>query len=244
VTLSTEVALAAITEHANAFAELAPGSLDLVVPSCPGWRGADLVEHVTSVHGFWTLVVAQSLQEPPPDPAPGPPESVVARSVAAAARLVETLGAADQRAAVWTWAPAQRDVAFITRHQVQEMVVHHWDLANAAGRSVRIDPVIAADAVSEFLSFSVSRDDGYLKGAAEPLGGTFALRATDIDAAWTIGPGRAPSATSFVEGADAELPGVAASAGELLLWLFGRVELAGDADAGLLSRFRSLCFTD
>ena len=69
------------------------------------------------------------------------------------------LGAADPAARVWTWAPAQQDAGFVIRHQVQEAVGHHWDAAHAAGRAVRISPAVGADAVDEFLHFSVSNAD-------------------------------------------------------------------------------------
>ena len=32
--------------------------------------------------------------------------------------MVDVLRAADQDAVCWTWAPSQRNIAFITRHQV------------------------------------------------------------------------------------------------------------------------------
>jgi hypothetical protein len=63
-------------------------------------------------------------------------------------------GRADAR--VWTWAPTNQTIGFITRHQVQEAAVHRWDAEHAAGRSASLDAALATDAVEEILIYSVS----------------------------------------------------------------------------------------
>src|SRR3982750_3413558 len=159
--LSTFDRIAAITEHSAGFAEATRPNLAAKVEHCPGWSVADLVWHLSEVHWFWGTIVEERLAAPPEDsrrpPRPAD-EDLVDGFVSGAARLLQVLRQADQSASCWTWAPQQQDVAFITRHQVQEAAVHHWDAAHAAGMELVLDPVVAADCVEEFLTFSVSSD--------------------------------------------------------------------------------------
>jgi hypothetical protein len=78
------------------------------------------------------------------------------------------------------------------------------------------------------------------------LDGTFVLRASDAGLAWTITDGAAPGTVAFTAGAvDEDVPAITATASDLLLWLYHRVELdTAGVPADLLKRFRGLCFTD
>ena len=81
--------------------------------------------------------------------------------------------------------------------------------------------------------------------ARPALNGRFGLRCTDAEAAWTIRDGDTPGTTTFDEGADAEVPAVTATASDLLLGLYGRVDLnIAPVPSDLVQRFRALCFTD
>jgi len=165
--------------------------------------------------------------------------------------MVDVLRAADQDAVCWTWAPSQQNIAFITRHQVQEIAVHHWDAVNAIGGELAIEPDIADDAVREFLTFSVSSDTDTAPAERGSLPGSFQLRATDTGTIWHVHSGQKPATVAFEiadsngsnEGADdAE---IAATASDLLLWLYDRVSPDTSAvDADLLAQFRRLCYTD
>ncbi len=163
-----------------------------------------------------------------------------------AARLVEVLREADQAAFCWTWAGWQQDVAFVTRHQVQEAAVHHWDAVHAAGDALVIDPAVAADSVDEFLAFSVASEDDPDDPPEPALDGAFTLRATDtgrrLDAV------RRVPARHGARRPRRHAPACRSSrrrAADLLLWLYGRVELDTSAvPDDLLARFRALCFTD
>jgi uncharacterized protein (TIGR03083 family) len=246
MTLSTDACIAAIRSHSAGFADATRGNLDARVEHCPDWSVADLVEHLTEVHWFWRTV-ADELPDAPPDESRRPDRSDDAGLVEAfergAAQLVDVLASADQSAACWTWAPQQQDVAFITRHQVQEAAVHHWDAVNAAGGSLTIEPEIAADAVDEFLSFSVTSDEHPEEWAGKPLTGTFALRATDTGGSWTVTDGTRPGTVRTTRG-ESDGPVVEATAADLLLWLYGRVELDTAVPGDLVARFRALCGTD
>ena len=171
--LTQQECIAAIAEHSHGFAEAAGGNLDAPVEFCPGWTVRDVVHHLTQVHWFWATIVEDGLAEQPQDldrPEPAPDGTIIETFRSGSERLVRVLGEADPAARVWTWAPAQQDAGFVIRHQVQEAVGHHWDVAHAAGRAVRISPAVGADAVDEFLHFSVSNADD--AAGDDPLPGT------------------------------------------------------------------------
>src|SRR4051812_20393359 len=160
--LSTFDCIAAITEHSAGFAEATRPHLAAQVEHCPGWSVADLVWHLSEVHWFWSTIAEERLAAPPDEsrrPLRPMDEDLVDGFVSGAARLVQVLRHADQSAPCWTWAPLQQDVAFITRHQVQEAAVHHWDAVHAAGAELLIDPTVAADSIDEFLTFSLPTDN-------------------------------------------------------------------------------------
>jgi uncharacterized protein (TIGR03083 family) len=240
--------VAVIAEHSAGFARAAEGNLDARVEHCPEWSVADLVRHLTAVQWFWGAIVEERLQEPPQEsrrPAHVTDDQLIPTFVAGAQRLARVLRDADPADAVWTWAPAQRDVAFVVRHQVQEAAVHHWDAAHAAGDTLAIAAPVAADAVEEFLTFSVSSDADPADPPRPPLDGSFALRCTDIEAGWTVSDASTPGTLRADRGVDARVAELAATASDLLLWLYGRVDVGtGSVSADLLQRFRALCFTD
>jgi uncharacterized protein (TIGR03083 family) len=254
--LGTRGFLAAIEEHSHGLAKAAGGNLDAPVKHCPGWSVADLVWHVTQVHWFWATIAEERLSSPPDESRrPGRPadDKLVDAFEDGARRLVEVLREADQDAECWTWAPGQHNIAFITRHQVQEAVVHHWDAANATGGRLQIAPDVAADAVEEFLTFSVSSDTDPATASDDkplplPLNATFRLAATDVDRAWSITDGSAPSTLAHETGSSAgdnDVPAITGTVSDLLLWLYQRVDLPlGDVRPEAVERFRGLCFTD
>jgi uncharacterized protein (TIGR03083 family) len=234
-----------ITAHSTALYDLAQNDLAAPVPSCPGWTMSDLVVHLTGVHWSWATIVEELRQEMlTEDAAPPPSGDLVVAGREQADRIVRVLAAADPAAGCWSWA-AQQDVGFVLRHQVQEAAVHHWDAANAVGAPWSIDPAAAADAVSEFLTFSVSTDAAnYGAELGSPaLDGTVRLRATDTGDAWTVTDAASPAAMTWSPGGEG--PAVEGRAEDLLLWLYKRAEVDTSAvDAALLARFRALTYSD
>jgi uncharacterized protein (TIGR03083 family) len=244
MTLSLDRSLDAISSHSRALAEAAGDNLDARVEHCPEWSVADLVWHVTEVHWFWRTIAGELLDAPPDEsrrPTRRPDAELVEEFLAGATALVDTLRAADQEAGCWTWYPPQQDVAFITRHQVQEAAVHHWDAANAAGQALVFDTDVAVDSIEEFLTCSLADADDIARSGAA-LGGEVRLHATDTGETWTVVQSSPQAALTWSRGPgdDATVSGTAA---DLLLWLYGRAELTV-ADAGLVSRFRRLSSTD
>jgi uncharacterized protein (TIGR03083 family) len=250
MTLSTFEQIAAITAHSAGFAASARDNLDAPVEHCPGWGVADLVSHLTGVHWFWATIAEEHAASPPPQsqrPSRAPDERLVDDFVSGAARLVTVLREADQTASCWTWAPQHQDVAFITRHQVQEAAVHHWDAAHAVGRSWQVEPAEAADSVDEFLHVSVSSDADPAEPPGEPLGGHLVLRASDTGDAWALADGDLPGTVRVTgtAGAAAGTPILQAPAADLLLWLYDRAPVDTSAvPADLVRRFQALTQTD
>ncbi|MEP6817418.1 MAG: maleylpyruvate isomerase N-terminal domain-containing protein [Marmoricola sp.] len=266
--LTLDRSLAAIAAHSRGLADAARDNLDARVEHCPEWSVADLVWHVTEVHWFWRTIAGGELDAPPDESLrPNRPDDdrLVDVFAAGAGALVETLRGADQGASCWTWA-SQKDVAFITRHQVQEVMVHHFDAANVRNEPARKElrglvdsnADLVVDAVDEFLTFSVS-NPAHIKENAAPLDGVLwfcgCVTAQDIDASWLINDGTVPGTIEFSHDLTAqtdEAPaghsvGEHCEPGNLLLWLYGRrsdEQMFGEEPAAVVQRFRALCFTD
>jgi uncharacterized protein (TIGR03083 family) len=239
---------AEIALHCAALADAAEHNLAAPIEHCPGWTVADLVLHVLEVHWFWATIVEHRLSDPPPDeagPAHPSKEELVDRFRAGALHLVEVLRHADPAEPVWTWAPSQRNIAFVQRHQVQEAAVHRWDAEHAAGHSITLGVPVCVDSIEEFLTFSVASVADPADPPRPSLDGTFVLRATDADAAWTVTDDDQPGTVRFERGAQPDHPVLVGTASDLLLWLYRRVELPVPSGADeLLGRFVALTYTD
>jgi uncharacterized protein (TIGR03083 family) len=260
--LSTGQCVDAIVRHTRGLADAAEGHLDRPVRHCPGWSVADLVWHLTEVQRFWSLVVAERPAEEPAG-AVGPPrpgdEQLVDALRAGVDTMAATLLAADQDAPCWTWG-THRDVGFVTRHQVQEAAVHHWDAMDAVGRAGwEMWPVDAIDAVDEFLVESLP-NARWPRPDAEPIGATVWFCPCYADTAlcptWYVSDGAQPGTVAVEVDADDPAEGVVIGShgdpASLLLWLYGRGsdrDAFPDLDHGsdhraVLARLRALASTD
>jgi uncharacterized protein (TIGR03083 family) len=235
--INTERAVEAINTHGHGLADAAEGNFTAAVVGCPGWTVSDLVWHIRRVHYFWGSIVEGLLTDPNAVPEISRPDSaaeLLADYRQGVERLTSVLSAADQTAPLWTWSH-QKDVAFVTRHQVQEAAVHRWDAETAASRTFHIEPDLAADSIDEFLEHSMpSRYDG-----AQPLAGPLHLHATDAAGEWLI--------TEYDDqhlrverGHQKGDAALRATASDLLLMLYRRIgtdrgEIMGDR--GVVERF-------
>lgn len=247
MSLSVGEYTAAIRTHCEELAEVSAGNLRAPVEGCPGWDVADLLRHLIEVHWFWSTIAAEQLQEPPGEERRSPPPEdgqLIEAFRAGAARLVQVLDSADQTTPVWTWAPAQHDIAFITRHQLQEAAVHHYDAARAAGRDIFLEPHLATDAVEEFLTFSLSSDADPAEPTRPDLGGSFDLFCEDTGVVFRLSAGSRPGTLSFARAAGPERHFIAAPAFSILLWLYGRIEIESSVPPELRDGFRRLSFTE
>ncbi|RNL65800.1 hypothetical protein EFK50_01785 [Nocardioides marmoriginsengisoli] len=252
MTLSVADCTAAIRTHTEGLAAAAEGNLDKRIEHCPDWSMANLVWHLASVHRFWNQVVTELPTELPDEDQEGaddtrpPDDELILTLLAGMETLLASLEAADQSAPCWTWG-LEENVWFVTRHQVQEAAVHHWDAVNAAGTgSWSMDPVVAMDAVEEFLTHSVANTRW--PAMADPIGTTISLGVARPggEAVITISDGDVPGTLRHeIRSGSTPAPVDPAT---LLLWLFRRVPddaLAGQGlDGALLNRFRSFTNTD
>jgi len=196
--------------------------VDAPVPSCPDWTVSDLTLHLGRVHR-WAEGLVCALADGPQVAAtafsdPGPPSADWLR--AGGTSLVATLRAADPEAPMWAWG-ADQHVAFWSRRQLHETLIHRVDAQLAGGIPPGSDPEVAADGIDELLvnlpsASRFSSKVANLRGQGERL----ALVPTDADSSWTIT--LAPDGFSIAGGsgeADATLSGPSL---DLLLVLYRR----------------------
>lgn len=162
------------------------------VPSCPDWTVADLARHLGGVHRWATHLVATVAPEraqAPRDPSRPEPEASAdawADWLAEGGRhLLATLRAADPTATIWTWGDGT-DIAWWTRRQLHETLVHRIDAELAAGTGWTVGPEVAVDAVDEHLG-NIAASAYFSAGVANLKGeGSLHLHATDTEGEWMI----------------------------------------------------------
>ena len=209
------------------------------VPTCPEWDVAELIRHVGRVHRWAATMVERSSQErlgredmdwSVPDDPTKLPDWLAEGAEFVASRF----RAADPSTPMWAWG-WPKTAGFWPRRMVHETGVHRADAEFTTGRTPTFDPGIAADGVDELLdnlphAAYFAPQVAELRGSGEAL----AFVARDVDTAWRIELG--PDGFSWTRaaaGADADATLTAATAGELLLTVYGRRpvepgEVAGD----------------
>ena len=219
---------------------------ELGVPTCPGWRVADLAVHLGVIHRWATEMVRTRATEPLRDREKlfgvDPEDPALAEWFEQGTRdLMGVLRDSPVDVAVWTWTQ-ERSARFWSRRQAHEAAVHRWDAENTLpGRSPDpIDATLAADGIDEWLNvFAVSRSRK--TSARTGVGESFHFHCTDEAGEWVVrfdGPGI--EVRSEHTKADVAIRG---GASELLLFLWGRksaetLEVLGDAT--LLERWPEL----
>jgi uncharacterized protein (TIGR03083 family) len=183
------------------------------VPGCPGWRLADLVQHLAEVQHFWAWVVRTRAREPGSYPSPSrhPEDELLGFLAVAHTELETALLRADPAEPVWTWAP-QQDVAFVLRRQVHEAVVHTVDAEQVLGDVRPIPSRVGLDGLDEWLEVMVP---GALPEGPPPHAHPVVMHAVDADAVRTLFPGSRPFPIAALTG----------TAGDLLLTVWRRVPL-------------------
>ena len=191
-----------------------------VVPSCPGWTVADLVDHVGGVHQWARHAVVEGNPKGEPEPASG---DLVAWYRSHATDLIDTLRSTDPAAPAWTFG-TERTAGWWLRRQTHETLVHTRDLLDAAGRvdEWTIAPALAWDAVGEVATEFYPRQ--VRLDRTEPLPGTLRLVATDL-----------PDAEPVTIGVAEPVVEVRAPAVDVLLLLWHRQVSPDPAAAALLA---------
>jgi uncharacterized protein (TIGR03083 family) len=189
------------------------------VPTCPGWTVLQVLRHV----GRGDRWAAQILRDGgdgdvdprqvpdgrPPDDAAGATDWLAAGPRA----LLDAVASVGPSTPVWTFV-GPRPAKWWIRRRLHEATVHRADVALAIGQRYELDPWLAADAITEWLSLVE-----FLQSSAGSDGGeSVELQATDSGTgAWSTG-----------DTADVALTGRSV---DLLLALTGR---KSPAEAGLV----------
>ncbi|MEU2453024.1 maleylpyruvate isomerase family mycothiol-dependent enzyme [Streptomyces sp. NPDC012765] len=230
----------------RAFDPKEPGVPVPAVPSCPGWTVTDLVRHLGGVHRYLAHVLRERLTAPP-DPAlltlpeaPDDPDALTdwfAQGARELAGLFEKLGP-DTR--LWTWS-AEQTSGFWLRMQLIELAVHRWDAESATGTPGRLDPDVAADAVTQTIEVMAPARRGWQQ-APPGTGERYRFRRTDGPETWTVlfSGDRVLLEPAPTGPADVEAAG---SACDLALFLWGRLpagSLRVTGDAALLPHWFTL----
>lgn len=256
--LTLEQCLSAIETHTRGLAAAAETDLGARVEHCPDWSMADLIWHVIGVHRFWNGV-ATDLPSTEPDEVPEQDRpadgALIPELLRGMELMVATLRNADQGAACWTWG-LEQNVGFITRHQVQEAAVHHWDAVNAGPGAAAwtMDPAHAADAVDEMLTHSLP-NERWPSEDTDGLGGTLWFCAsrdrTGEGDTWHVVDGDLPGTLRHRTYHRGEAPleitgpslGSHVRAADLLLWFYDRIDAPGqgwDGELHILDRLKAI----
>ena len=162
------------------------------VPTCPDWTLRELAIHVGRAHRWATAIVGTRSAEfipfrsVPDGKFPDGAAERAAWLTDGAARLIGTVQAAGGDL-VWAF-DEMRPASFWARRMAHETAVHRADAQIAVGREPDLAPVLAADAIDEWLSDTDSATDP--RADALPPGRVLHIHATDAALAgsgeWTL----------------------------------------------------------
>ncbi|MFC5665223.1 maleylpyruvate isomerase family mycothiol-dependent enzyme [Kitasatospora misakiensis] len=254
-TLEFSDLLRLIDERSTAFrATVASApSLDAKVPTCPEWTLFDLAQHLGGGDRFWAAIVGAGPADGPPAEAAAeraaltPPrerEALVAWLDESTQLLLDVLREVGPDAGCWAWwsgVQTPRTAGGVARHRVQESAVHTYDAQLAAGAPQPMPTEVTLDGLEEFLFTCVATLSAW---PHKPT--AFDFHATE-GRSWRLtldGDGaRTTRLPAAPDGQGPDAPGVSAhaTAGELILFLYDRIQADSvrlDGDAGLFDRLR------
>jgi uncharacterized protein (TIGR03083 family) len=221
---------AALVEQNRMFGEFAaaadPG---LRVPTCPDWTLRQLLAHVGRGDRWAATIVRdradgyvdiRSVADGKPPQEAG---AAIEWLVESARLLLDAVAATGPDTPVWSFV-GPRPASWWVRRRLHEVVVHRADAAFAVGRPYEVEPELAADGVSEWLSLVAARPAEildpdatlHLHATDEGLGsaGEWMIRGTATGIEWEHGHGKGAAA-------------VRGSAADLLLAVLRRIPADG-----------------
>ncbi|MGD0391871.1 MAG: maleylpyruvate isomerase N-terminal domain-containing protein [Acidimicrobiales bacterium] len=171
------------TEGQTLAVALEDAAADDLVPTCEGWKIADLAVHVGEFCGFWSHVLCEGTGRPK-TPFPQPPGGDELGSWVAelAGHLVGELDATPPDTEVWTWFDADHTAGFVSRRCAHELAVHRYDAQSTSRACTPIASDLAEDGIDEVLDVLVTGRDRSGRGT----GRTMALQGTDVGASWVV----------------------------------------------------------
>jgi uncharacterized protein (TIGR03083 family) len=170
-------------------AQAAGGHLDATVPTCPDYTVGTLLVHTAGVCWWWKEALLKNAYPGRPAFA-APQDDPIGLHRRELAGLLDELARHDPDEHTWTWFPPEQNARFAYRRAAQELSIHRWDVENAVGGALPIDPTLAADGTDEFLqAFCPKAETTRFTSGAEMFGGdgeVLRFEATDVASAWTL----------------------------------------------------------
>jgi uncharacterized protein (TIGR03083 family) len=229
-----------LRRDSDLFLELAPRALNKSIPTCPGWKGNDLVAHL-AVIWRWAGDAVLSGVAPPERQVP-PADSgaeLIEWSQIQRDHLLSALEAADPDAPSWTFGPPKTQW-FWFRRQALETAIHLVDLQLGAKVPVTLDEELSVEGAQEFLTVVIGRilrrQPGEWAGEVVRLISESATSRSIFS--YQFGPEGVVSEIGETQKADLEVAGPSRS---LYLWCTNRgdaSELTINGDDALLHRWQ------
>jgi uncharacterized protein (TIGR03083 family) len=213
--------ISAVEREGHALSLTARDGATAEVPSCPGWDVDALLRHVGIAHHRAALILREGRTEPPPlEETTPPPDGSLSWYEAGLAALLDAMRTVDPATPVWTFSRSDRTATFWHRRMAHETVVHRVDAEQATGAVGPLDPALVLDGIAESLEVFVPL---MARRENDPATATVHLHATDVEGEWlvTLGGNTVAVEHGHAKG-DAAVRG---TAGDLYLWLWGRVPL-------------------
>lgn len=186
--LSTDAYYAQIETGAAALAGLLNSNgPDLHIPTCPDWTLRQLATHVGRAHRWAAEIVRTRAAEPvpfrevPDGALPADPAQREPWLRAGARLLTESVQAAGAEP-VWSFVGTVPP-RFWARRMSHETLMHLADAQIAAGQPIAMDPVVAADAIDEWLAILSGPNPGQPdeRARALPADAVLHVHATDAE---------------------------------------------------------------
>ena len=134
------------------------GPVDAPVAACPGWDVTALVQHMAYIHRWADFAVRNAAAAGPGDVAePDSGADLADWLRTGAATLADDLAAVDPDAPTWHPFPVERTAWIWARRQAHETSMHRWDAEMATLGSSSLDPRLAADGITEYITLAVPR---------------------------------------------------------------------------------------
>jgi uncharacterized protein (TIGR03083 family) len=175
---------AEIEASTETLAEIVHGAdLTRPVPTCPEWTLRQLATHVGRAHR-WAAEIASTrsaefipFRQVPDGRIPDDPALHAPWLRAGAERIIQAVREAGSDP-VWTSA-GLLPASFWARRMAHETAVHRADAEIAVGRQPEVEPVLAADAIDEWLGFMCGAAAEDQLAGALPEGAVLHVHATD-----------------------------------------------------------------
>lgn len=227
------------------------------VRTCPDWKAADLLRHLTEVHQFWAAVIGDRLTasgvadfEKTRPSLPDDPGRLQDLRRQATADLLTALSDRDPAEQAWSWFPPDQTVGFTWRMQTHEATMHRVDAELAAGLAIGpIDAEVAADGIDHVLDVMWAWVPPEVPRRRT---GTVALEATDTGRSWLVNAfrwsgqawGQRFDDQIGCERADAGTPDAIVSGTaedlDLLVWTRADRNVVRSGDEGALVEFQAM----